>query len=129
MRFSSDKSPYKSHFGLSYSRSGRKGIWAGYHLYIEPGGHTSMACGAWQPEKEHIAAIRRRILANPQQLRDAIARPAFVAMFGPPTPHPKRKRQNVFGQSDELKVAPKGFDKTHPDIDLLRLRSFTAVRR
>lgn len=88
-----------------------------------------MACGAWQPEKDVIAAIRRRIIANPQQLRNAIARPEFVKMFGPPKPHPKGKRQNVFGQKDELKIAPKGIDKTHPDIDLLRLRSFTAVRR
>lgn len=88
-----------------------------------------MACGLWQPEKEILATIRQRMLSNPQQLRSVVSRPEFVKMFGPAKPHPQGKRQNIFGHNDELKVAPKGFDKTHPEIDLLRLRSITVMRR
>lgn len=129
MRFSNDKTPYKSNFALTYSRAGRKGIWAAYHLYIEPG-HSLLACGVWQPEKTEMQRIRERLLQNPQPLRDAIGRPEFEAMFGKAKPHSTAgRRQNVFGHPDMLKVAPKGIDKTHKDIDLLKLRSITVVKR
>jgi len=48
-----------------------------------------------------------------------------VELFGEAKPHPKGKRQNVFGHEDTLKVAPKGVDKTHKDIDLLKLRTWS----
>ena len=55
--------------------------------------------------------------------------PAFESYFGKAEPHPKGKRQNIFGAEDELKVAPKGVDKDHQDIDLLKCRSFAVVHR
>jgi len=39
------------------------------------------------------------------------------------------RRSSIFGRDDELKVAPKGIDKSHPDIDLLKCRSFAVVYR
>jgi len=50
-------------------------------------------------------------------------------MFGPAKPDKNGKRQNVFGHDDALKVAPKGVDKTHKDIDLLKLRSVAVVHQ
>jgi hypothetical protein len=52
-----------------------------------------------------------------------ISDPTFVAHFGKPEPHSEGKRQSIFGSEDQLKVAPKGIDKDHPDIDLLKCRT------
>jgi uncharacterized protein (DUF2461 family) len=116
---------------MSTSRGGRKGIWAGYYLGISPNGHSVLAAGVWQPGKDELANMRQSILRDPSVLRDCISRPDFVEMFGPPKPGPKGKRQNVFGHDDALKVAPKleGVDKTHKDIDLLKLRSIAVVKK
>jgi uncharacterized protein (TIGR02453 family) len=131
VRFSSDKTPYKKSFSMSTSRGGRKGIWAGYYLGISPNGHSLLAAGVWQPGKDELATMRQNILHSPEKLRDCISRPQFVDLFGPPNPGPKGKRQNVFGHDDALKVAPKigGVDKTHKDIDLLKLRSVAVVKK
>ncbi|PIL28791.1 hypothetical protein GSI_08835 [Ganoderma sinense ZZ0214-1] len=56
--------------------------------------------------------------------RDVISSPEFEALFGPAKPRPNGGRQNIFGAEDELRVAPKGVDKTHKDIDILKCRSF-----
>ena len=116
---------------MSTSRGGRKGIWAGYYLAVSPNGNSLLAAGVWQPQKDELATIRHNVLRDPATLRDAISRPEFVELFGPPKVHPKGKRQNVFGHDDALKVAPKleGVDKTHKDIDLLKLRSIAVVKQ
>ncbi|KAK0486348.1 hypothetical protein IW261DRAFT_1664425 [Armillaria novae-zelandiae] len=98
IRFSNDKTPYKKNLSASFSRSGRKGTFAAYHM----------------------TSIKR----NSTQLRDIISSPEFVKYFGEPKPG---KRNNIFGRDDELKVAPKGVEKDHPDIDLLKCRSFAVV--
>jgi len=123
IRFSNNKTPYKQGFSASFSRSGRKGIFAHYHLAIIPNNRSVVAAGAWQPGKNELATMRHHILHNPSRLRGVISDPEFVNYFGAATPHPKGERQNIFGQEDELKVAPKGVNKGHEDIDLLKLRS------
>jgi uncharacterized protein (TIGR02453 family) len=129
VRFSSDKTPYKKSFSLSTSRGGRKGIWAAYHLSISPNDRSLLACGVWQPGKNELASIRHSITTEPQAFRDEISKPAFVKLFGPAKPGPKGARQNVFGNDDALKVAPKGVDKEHKDIDLLKLRSVAVAHQ
>lgn len=116
---------------MSTSRGGRKGIWAGYYLAVSPNGNSILAGGVWQPGKDELATMRQNIIRDPSRLRDAISRPDFVECFGQPKPHAKGKRQNVFGHDDALKIAPKleGVDKTHKDIDLLKLRSIAVVKQ
>lgn len=144
VRFSNDKTPYKTNLMASYSRGGRKGPFAGYHVLIKPGGRSFFAAGRWQPEKEDLAAIRQHILEKTPQaqaLRQAVQEPSFVKWFGPPKLNadskvkaktkskPDQQRCNLWGGDDELKVAPKiaGVDKTHPDIHWLKLRSFCVI--
>ncbi|WVR08496.1 hypothetical protein IAU60_005551 [Kwoniella sp. DSM 27419] len=126
VRFSSDKTPYKRNFSMSTSRGGRKGLWAAYHLSISPNNRSLIAAGVWQPGKNELATIRHHLTTNPQQFRDVIEEPQFVELFGE-AKEKKGKRQNVFGNDDALKVAPKGVDKDHKDIDLLKLRSVAVV--
>lgn len=82
------------------------------------------------PDKDILQRIRDRLLSpgGTSALRSAISSPAFVKVFGQPKAI-KGKRQSIFGRDDELKVAPKGIDKSHPDIDLLKLRSITVMKR
>jgi len=129
VRFSNDKTPYKTNFSASMSRSGRKGIFAGYHISIKPAGGSIIAAGLWNPERNELATLRSNILRNPTPLRGVISAAEFVTMFGEPAPHPTGARRNVFGHEDGLKVAPKGIDKHHPDIDLLKLRSVAVAAR
>ncbi|KAJ7594864.1 hypothetical protein C8J56DRAFT_927809 [Mycena floridula] len=121
VRFSNDKTPYKRNFSASFSRSGRKGIFAGYHISISSGG-SMIAAGTWCPGKTELNFLRASILRDPSRLRQVISAKEFVKYFGPAKAG--GKRQNIFGRDDELKVSPKGIDKAHKDIDLLKCRSF-----
>ncbi|KZS89487.1 hypothetical protein SISNIDRAFT_458689 [Sistotremastrum niveocremeum HHB9708] len=129
VRFSNDKTPYKTGFSASFSRSGRKGIFAGF----KPGG-SLLAAGTWCPAKNELSCIRHNILHSRtlrERLRSTISDPSFIQYFGPPTKHPKGERQSIFGAEDELKNAPKieGVTKDHKDIDLLKLRSLAVSCR
>ncbi|KAL7007914.1 hypothetical protein EMMF5_002561 [Cystobasidiomycetes sp. EMM_F5] len=130
VRFSQDKTPYKRNFSASFSRTGRKGPFAGYYLQIAPG-NSLLAGGRWDPPKNDLATIRSNILRSSKPFRRVISDANFVKHFGPAKPDGKGKgkRCNVFGADDALKIAPKmnGVDKNHKDIDLLKLRTIGVV--
>ncbi|MBE7692682.1 DUF2461 domain-containing protein [Tenacibaculum finnmarkense] len=114
VRFSKDKTPYKTHFSGSFSRKGSH-LRGGYYLQIEPG-NSFLAGGFWQPNKEDLLRIRKEIELDASDFREILNNPEFVKNFG------------TKFEGDELKSAPRGFDKNHPDIDLLRKKGFIAVR-
>ncbi|WVQ85875.1 hypothetical protein IAT38_008043 [Cryptococcus sp. DSM 104549] len=128
VRFSSDKTPYKKGFSCTTSRGGRKGLWACYHLSISPNDRSMLAAGIWMPGKNETASIRHHLMTDPQRFRDTIGEKEFVKLFGE-AKEKKGERSNVFGHEDALKVAPKGVDKAHKDIDLLKLRSVAVVHK
>jgi len=111
VRFSKDKTPY---IAGSYSRKGKE-LRGGYYLRISPE-QSFLAGGFWAPEKEDLLRIRKEIEMDDSEFRDVLKSKDFVKHFG-----------GEF-QGDELKTAPKGFDKTHPAIDLLRKKGYIAVR-
>ncbi|GAA5989705.1 hypothetical protein JCM10908_000600 [Rhodotorula pacifica] len=126
VRFSKDKTPYKTYLCANHSRTGRKGPFAGYYLQIAPKDRSFLACGTWSPGTNELKAIRDEILRDPSPLRKVLAEPDFVELYGSDKPRMDGKRTSIFGHSDQLKNAPKlpGVDKTHKDIDLLKCRSF-----
>ncbi|GAA5907852.1 hypothetical protein JCM5296_005802 [Sporobolomyces johnsonii] len=129
VRFSKDKTPYKTNLSFSHSRTGRKGPFGLYYFHISPNGRSMLGCGCWSPAANELKLIRNAILRDPQPLRDAIAEPEFVKLFGEPKARADKQRSNIFGGEDELKNAPKieGVDKNHKDIDLLKCRSFAVM--
>ncbi|KAG9018031.1 hypothetical protein FRB90_012590 [Tulasnella sp. 427] len=130
VRFSNDKTPYKTNFSASFSRSGRKGIFAHYHVSIASGGRSFAAAVAEIIYPVPSSSVfRSHILRDSTPLRNVLSDKAFVKFFGQPKKHPKGERQSVFGHEDELKVAPKGVDKNHKDIDLLKVRSPAVIHR
>lgn len=114
VRFSKDKTPYKAHFAGSFSRKG-KHLRGGYYLRIRPG-ESFLAGGFWEPNKEDLLRIRKEIEIDDSEMRDILKDSTYIKYFG-----------EKF-EGDELKSAPRGFDKEHPAIDLIRKKAFIAVR-
>ncbi len=114
VRFSKDKTPYKPHFAGSFSRSG-KHLRGGYYLRIRPG-ESFLAGGFWEPNKEDLLRIRKEIEQDDSEFRDILKDKNYIKYFG-----------GKF-EGDELKTAPRGFDKEHPAVDLLRKKGYIAVR-
>jgi uncharacterized protein (TIGR02453 family) len=115
VRFSNDKTPYKAHFANSYSRLGKE-LRGGYFLRIRPG-ESFLAGGFWEPSKEDLLRIRKEIELDASEIRAILAAKDYQQYFG-----------GKFESFSELKTAPRGFDKVHKDIDLLRKKGFIASR-
>jgi uncharacterized protein (TIGR02453 family) len=115
IRFSNDKSPYKSHFGAFIVQGGKKNgdKFAGYYFHIEPG-KSIMAGGAYTPPAPWLSAIREKISDNPDEFIKITKSKDFIKYFG-----------SVDGE--KLKTAPKGYPKDHPNIELLKLKSYLVV--
>ena len=116
VRFSKDKTPYNPRFAVSCSRLGKE-LRGGYFLEIKPGGNTLLGGGFWQPEKEDLYRIRKEFELDDSEIREVLSEENFVKYF------------NGRLEGDELKTAPKGFDKEHKSIDLIRKKGFIAIRR
>lgn len=115
VRFSKDKSPYKSSMSALLGPDGRKSESRYYYISIEPNNQSVVASGLKSPDNTWLKTIREAIVEDAQPLRTIIEKPAFKEMFGTL-------------EGDQLKTAPRGFDKNHPDIDLLRYKEFMASR-
>lgn len=114
VRFSKDKTPYKSHFAASFSRLGaeRRG---GYYLHLKPG-ESFLAVGFWDPNKEDIFRIRKEFELDVSELEDLLAQNELKSVWGKL-------------QGEQLKSAPKGFDREHPHIKFLRYKQFIFTRK
>jgi uncharacterized protein (TIGR02453 family) len=115
VRFSKDKSPYKTHWGGGLKRA-TKQLRGGYYFHIQPGGQSFVGGGFWAPNKEDLFRIREEIASDAEELRAIINSKEIQSTFGA-----------LYGE--QLKTAPKGFDKDHPDIDLLRFKQFVFIKK
>lgn len=113
VRFSKDKTPYKSHLAGSFIRNGVK-LRGGYYMHIKPG-NSFIAAGFWEPNKEDLFRIRKELELDADDFRKVISATSFKKIWG-----------NLEG--DELKTAPKGFDKEHKNIDLIKKNQFIFTR-
>lgn len=113
VRFSKDKTPYKTHFAGSFSRLGAR-LRGGYYLRIKPG-ESFIATGFWEPNKEDLFRIRKEFEMDASDIRKIINGKSFKSIWGEL-------------QGDGVKTAPKGFDKEHPNIDLIKRKQFIFVR-
>jgi uncharacterized protein (TIGR02453 family) len=118
VRFSKDKSPYKTNIGASFPVSGGgqqdHGGVAGY-FHLQPG-EIFVGGGMWHPSPARLAALRRTIVGDRQTVHRLLADPAFRDRFG-----------SLHG--DSLKRMPQGYDPADPDADLLKLKDAVFSRR
>jgi len=115
VRFSKNKTPYKTHFGGSVHRT-KPSLRGGYYLQIQPNNQSFIATGFWNPSKEDLLRIRKEFEVDAQDMRDIMADDQFKSTWGSL-------------EGEELKTAPKGFDKNHPDIDLIRKKQFIFTKK
>lgn len=114
VRFSKDKSPYKTNFGVALGRT-KPMLRGGYYLHIEPGG-SFVGGGFWEPNAEDLNRIRKEFETDDTEMRAIVSDKNFIKTFG-----------NLEGE--ELKTAPKGFDKEHKAIDLIRKKQYLISRK
>jgi uncharacterized protein (TIGR02453 family) len=114
VRFSKDKTPFKTHFGISFHRK-KPHLRGGYYLHIAPG-DTFIATGFWNPDKDDLYRIRKEMEVDAAELRDVIADNELKVYWGAL-------------QGDEVKTAPKGFSKEHADIDLIRKKQYLFIKK
>ncbi len=112
VRFSKDKRPYKIHMGAGFSAHGKMDQEPGYYVHVEPGNKSFVAGGIYMPNPENLARIRQEIDYNSGRLTNIMEGAAF------------RKYFTGLDDFDRLKTAPKGYAKDHPQIALLKNKSF-----
>lgn len=116
IRFSKDKTPYKTNFGAALSEGGRRSPNAVYYLHLQPYNESFIAGGMYMPDKEYLAKIRQEVDYNPDELKKIVKAPDFKKHFG-----------SI--QGEKLSRPPKGYDATHPNIELLKLKSYILLHR
>ncbi len=114
IRFSKDKTPCKTHFGGSFHRI-KPELRGGYYLHIDPK-DTFIACGFWEPHKDDLFRIRKEFEIDDTEIRKIINDKKFVETFGEL-------------KGDEVKTAPKGFNKNHAAIDLIKKKQYIFIKR
>ena len=115
VRFSKNKSPYKTNMGVYFSKGGKKGNQAGYYFHIEPGA-SFVAGGLWMPMPEDLKKVRQEIDYNWDEFKKIVQEKKFRTVFG------DLERNPEF----ELSRPPKGYDDTNPAIEYLKLKSLIA---
>lgn len=115
VRFSKDKSPYKTHFGGSFHRK-KPQLRGGYYLHIQPNDESFIAAGFWEPSKEDLFRMRKEFELDDEKIRNIISDKKFKIIWGD-------------FEGEELKSAPKGFDKEHPAIDLIRKKQYIFTKK
>jgi len=114
IRFSRDKSPYKTNFGAFIAKGGKKSGNAGYYFHLDPQG-SFIAGGIYHPEPEILKRVRQEIYENPEEFIEIIEDKAFRDYFG-----------ELF--DDRLKTSPKGYPGDFEFIDLLKYKSYMVSR-
>lgn len=114
VRFSKDKLPYKTHFSVGFVRQ-KPFLRGGYYLHLE-NNNSFVGGGFWEPNKEDLYRIRKELEVDASELREIISNSNFIFNF------------KTLG-GEELKSAPRDFDKNHPNIDLIRKKQFLLTKQ
>jgi len=117
IRFSKDKTPYKTHMGASFDKGGKNSGFAGYYLHLEPGNKSMAGGGIWMPEAAQLKKIRQEIDYSWDEFSGIINQKDFKKVYGD-------LEQGEFKLSRE----PKGYEKDNPAIEYLKLKSLVAMQ-
>jgi uncharacterized protein (TIGR02453 family) len=114
VRFSKNKTPYKTHFGISFHRK-KPNLRGGYYLHIAPQ-NSFIATGFWNPDPKDLLRIRKEFEFDSEELLEITNKDNF---------------KNIWGeiQGDSVKTSPRGFSIDNPSIDLIRRKQFIFIKK
>ena len=117
VRFSKDKSPYKTNFGASINKGGRKAFnYAGYYFHLEPG-QSFAGGGLYMPMPDDLRKLRQEIDYNFDAFKKIIGSRKFKTAYG----------DLYKGEEFSLSRVPKGYEADNPAADYLKLKSYIAT--
>lgn len=117
IRFSKNKAPYKTNMGASMDRGGKKSIYAGYYIHVQPGGESFVGGGLWMPEAKEVKKIRQEIDYCWDEFQKVFKAKSFVTQYG-----------EILKGEYSLSTMPKGYEKDNPAAEYLKLKSYLAIR-
>ncbi len=113
VRFSKDKSPYKTNIGIQFRHEMGKDVHApGFYVHVEPG-ECFVGVGIWRPDSSTLGKIRDAIIEKDKNWLAAV--------------NDKKFKRNFEIGGESLKTGPRGYDKNHPLIDDLKRKDFIAI--
>lgn len=115
VRFSEDKSPYKTHFGAVFRPSALNKT-SGYYFHLDPD-ESFVSCGHYMLMPDQLKKVRRGIYNDFEMFSSIINEPNFKKEFG-----------DLYKDDDMLKRVPNGFDKDHPAAEYMKLKHFYALK-
>lgn len=118
IRFSKNKTPYKTNMGASINRAGKKSIYAGYYFHIEPGGKSFAGGGLWMPMTTELKKIRQEIDYNLDEFKSIVDNKNFISEYKELENTPDVKLNNL----------PRGYDKENPAGEYLKFKSLIATK-
>jgi len=116
VRFSKDKTPYKTHMGAYLNKGGKKSPTAGYYVHLEPGRNMAGG-GLWMPQAPELNKVRQEIDYNFSEWAKTLGERSFKKIFA-----------DGLEKEDILSRPPKGYDDENPAIEYLKLKSFIVTR-
>lgn len=118
IRFSKDKSPYKTNFGAFINRGGKKSIYAGYYFHCEPG-ENFVGGGLWMPMADALKKVRQEIDYCFDEFSKIVGGKKFKTIYG----------EVYKGEDMVLTRPPKGYGDDNPAIEYIKLKSFIAMQK
>lgn len=118
IRFSKNKDPYKTHMGIWMNSNNGNNNGPGYYIHIEKG-NTFIAGGMYGPENDDLRKIRKEIAFFYEDLEAILDNTKFKKVYS---------GLNVT-ETNSLKNGPKDFEKNHPAIAFLKLKSFVSIHK
>jgi uncharacterized protein (TIGR02453 family) len=114
VRFSRDKSPYKTHAAAQFRHHDGRDVHApGFYLHLEPE-NVFVGAGLWHPVGPTLNAVRDAIVERPEQWSATLSEPKFAA--------------NHSLGGERLKRAPRGYDPDHPLVEHLKYKDFVSYQ-
>lgn len=118
VRFSKDKSPYKTNFGASINPGGKKSMLAGYYFHCEPSGGSFIGGGIWMPQPPELKKMRQEVDYCFDEFKKILNNKKFKSVYG----------DLYSGDDMKLVKVPIGFEKENPAAEYLKLKSFIAMK-
>ena len=113
VRFSKDKSPYKSNMGASINKGGKKSMTAGYYFHVQPG-DSFTGGGLYMAMPDQLKNIRQEIDYSWKEFHKIISGKNFKTVYG----------DLHMGEEMKLSRPPKGYEAGNPAIEYLKLKSW-----